>query len=269
MRRVLGTGIALLAAAALAPAGALAAGSPVSLGISPPGANDFSCKPSKAHPHPVVLVHGTFFNMAMSWDLIAPALEKQGYCVFALDYGNQATGDIPTSALELKAFIKKVVAATGVRKVALVGHSQGGMMPRYYLRFLGGTRHVSELIGLAPSNHGTTQPLAPVVGPVCKACVQQEVGSAFLKKLNAGDETPGKVSYTVIETRYDEVVTPYTSAFLASGPRTTNILLQDDCPLDLVEHVSIIYDPVALQWIENALGRSGPADPTFKPDCGL
>jgi triacylglycerol lipase len=265
----LGTGIALLAAAALAPAGALAGGGPASLGISPPGANDFSCKPSKAHPHPVVLVHGTFFNMAMSWDLIAPALEKQGYCVFALDYGNQATVDIPTSAEQLKDFVNRVVNATGARKVDLVGHSQGGMMPRYYLKFLGGTRHVSELIGLAASNHGTTTPLAPFVGPLCKACAQQVAGSDFLKKLNAGDETPGKVDYTVIETSHDEVVTPYTSAFLASGPRTTNILLQDDCPLDLVEHVSIIYDPVALQWVENALGRPGPANPRFKPSCAL
>ena len=65
----------------------------------------------------------------------------------------------------------------------------------------------------------------------------------------------------------DLVVTPYPSAFLPRGPRTTNVLLQDDCPLDPVEHVSIIYDPVALQWIENALARPGPADPSFKPTC--
>jgi hypothetical protein len=34
-----------------------------------------------------------------------------------------------------------------------------------------------------------------------------------------------RVSYTVIESANDEVVTPYTSAFL-SGPGVTNILLQ-------------------------------------------
>jgi triacylglycerol lipase len=63
------------------------------------------------------------------------------------------------------------------------------------------------------------------------------------------------------------VVTPYTSAFLAEGPRTTNVLLQDDCPLDVSEHVGIQYDPAALQWVENALGRTGPARASFKPDC--
>jgi len=62
-------------------------------------------------------------------------------------------------------------------------------------------------------------------------------------------------------------VTPYTSAFLAPGPNTTNVLLQARCPLDLSEHLSIIYDPVALRWVKNALGRPGPADPGFRPSC--
>jgi triacylglycerol lipase len=261
---ILATAVAIGMAATAEAAGGYSYPSP---GISPPGANDFSCRPSPAHPHPVVLVHGTFGDMTVSWNLIAPALEAEGYCVFALDYGQRATGPIAKSARELKAFVAKVLRATGAAKVSLVGHSQGGMMPRYYLRFLGGTGQVDDLVGLAPSNHGTTNPGAPIVAPGCPACAQQEAGSTFLRHLNAGDETPGKVSYTVVETRNDEVVTPYTSAFLAAGPRTTNVLLQDACPLDSVEHLSIIYDPVALQWVENALGRRGPADPSFEPTC--
>ncbi len=135
------------------------------------------------------------------------------------------------------------------------------MMPRCYVKNLGGAAKVDDLIGLAPSNHGTTNPLAPYG---CTACTQQVAGSPSITALNAGDETPGDVSYTQIETRNDEVVTPYTSAFLDSG---TNVLLQDTCQSDPVEHLAIIADPVALQWVENALGRPGPADPAFVPRC--
>ena len=250
---------AAVALATVAVAGALAGGAA--------GANDFECRPSAAHPRPVLLVHGTFLNAALSWNLVGPALERRGYCVFTLDYGDLATGDIRTSATELEEFVDRILAATGARKLSIVGHSQGGMMPRYYAKFLGGAKRIDDLIGLAASNHGTTIPLAPLVGTPCRACGQQVAGSEFIRRLNAGDETPGKISYTVVETRYDEVVTPFGSAFLARGPRTTNVLLQDACPADLAEHVGIVYDPIALQWIENALARSGPADPAFSPRC--
>lgn len=258
---------------ALAP-GVAQAGAPLPpQGAPPPGANDFGCRPPPRHPYPVVLVHGTFGNMTVSWNSVAPALERLGYCVFALDYGNSplpginATGDIPTSASELQTFVDRVLSATGASKVSIVGHSQGGMMPRYYMKFLGGAGKVDDLVGLSPSNHGTTNPLAGPAAPFCPACAQQVAGSSFLAKLNAGDQTPPPASYTVVETRNDEVVTPYTSEFLPAGSRVTNILLQNRCPADPTDHVGIIYDPVAIQWMLDALGRPGPADPGFKPDC--
>ena len=237
-------------------------------GISPPGANDWSCAPAAQHPDPVVLVHGTFGDMTVSWNLIAPALKLNGYCVFALDYGNRGIDAIESSAAELDAFVDRVLTATGASRVSLVGHSQGGMMPRHFIKFLGGRSSVDDLVGLVPSNHGTTNPLAPYAAGIgCVACDQQAAGSTFLRNLNAGDETPGNISYTQITTRYDEVVTPYRSAYLEPGPRTTNVTLQDRCPLDLTEHLGIIYDPAALQWVLNALGRPGPADPGFRPRC--
>jgi triacylglycerol lipase len=239
-------------------------------GVPPPGANDPACR-SAEHPEPVVLVHGTFEDMTTSWTVMAPALEARGYCVWALDYGHRATDRIQDSAAELSAFVDHVLAATGAQRVSIVGHSQGGMMPRWYLKFLGGTDKVDDLVGLAPSNHGTTNPFAFPAGRYgdCEACLQQIAGSDFLKELNAGDQTPAPVSYTVVETRYDEVVTPYRSAFLpqSADGRVTNVLLQDACPNDVSEHLAIQGDPIAIQWVANALGRPGPADPAFRPSC--
>lgn len=269
-RLVLGA-VAVLSAAALMAmsAPAYADSSTSSVGVVA-GANDFSCRPSQAHPLPVVLVHGTFAN-AGSWSVLSPQLAGAGYCVFALNYGCQAlgslvcaTGPIEESAGQLSVFIDRVLAATGASKVDLVGHSQGGMMPRYYLKFLGGAARVHRLVGLAPSNHGTTldglQNLAAALsGSVdCDACTEQLAGSAFLTNLNAGGDTVAGVQYTVIETRFDEVVTPFTSAFL-SGSAVTNILLQDTCAADLTGHISIVADPNAIGWVRNALDPTVPA----------
>jgi triacylglycerol lipase len=212
-------------------------------------------------------VHGTFEDMTMSWNLISPALKQQGYCVFALDYGSRGTAPVEDSAKQLAAFVDRVLAATRAGRVLIVGHSQGGMMPRYYMRFLGGVGKVEGLVGLVPSNHGTTNPGAPIAGQLsCPSCIEQEFDSPFIEHLNAGFETYPQVNYTVITTTHDEVVTPYTSALLA-GRSVTNVVLQTDCNIDPSEHVGIQYDVAALQWVENALARNGRADPGFSPVC--
>jgi triacylglycerol lipase len=226
-----------------------------------------NCKPPSQHPYPVVLLPGTYG--ITSWQLIGPQLAQLGYCVSTFAYGSNGTGDIATSAEQLATMVDRLRARTGASRVSIVGHSEGGMMPRYYVEFLGGATKVDKLVALAPSNHGTLNP-ATFGGALtgCVACAQQQAGSAFLTHLNAGDETPPPVDYTVIETIYDEVVIPYTSAFL-SGPasRVTNITLQQQCPKDLVGHIGITSDPVALQWVENALASQGPANPQFVPTC--
>ena len=259
---------------------------------SPPGANDPTCRPSAAHPYPVVLAHGTLENMAYNWYTLSPLLRNLGYCVFALNYGQEpgrvagfpgslppgGTGDIPTAAGQLAAFVDHVLAETGAAKVDIVGHSQGAMMPRYYMRFLGGAGKVDALIGLSPSNHGTTVDgltnlldLAPGgagrdgLGAGCGvSCEQQLVGSPFMTQLNAGGDTVSGVRYTVIETSYDEVVTPYTSAFL-TGPGVTNIDLQQQCAQDGSEHLSIPFDHIALRDVLNALDPAHAVAPTCSP----
>jgi triacylglycerol esterase/lipase EstA (alpha/beta hydrolase family) len=244
---------------------------------SPPGANDWSCKPGAAHPRPVVLVHGTFADISTSWQAISPLLKNNGYCVFALNYGDYdgsgaigvyGVDDIPTSAGELNAFVDKVLAATGAAEVDLVGHSQGGMMPRYYLKNLGGAVEVHTLVGLSPSNHGTTLDGLFILsnffpganqftGALCPACEQQRVDSAFITDLNSGGDTVPGVEYTVIQTRYDQVVTPYTSAFL-SGANVHNVLLQSQCILDLGDHLSMPYDHIAAADVLTALDPLHP-----------
>ncbi len=268
-KRVLRPLAALLLTAAVAVVPATTAQAADSSGGG--GWNNYSCKPSAAHPRPVVLVHGTFANSVDNWLGLAPYLKNRGYCVFSLDYGQlpgvplvHALGPIDKSAEQLKAYVDKVLAATGAAETDLVGHSQGGMMPRYYVKFLGGAAKVNALVGIAPSNHGTTLsgftrllPYFPGIEDLLTtntpALADQVAGSAFLTKLNEGGDTVPGVRYTVLATKYDEVVTPYRSQFL-SGPDVRNILLQDLCPADLSEHAVIgLLDRIAFHEVANAL----------------
>lgn len=256
---------------------------------SPPGANDWNCRPSAAHPDPVVLVHGTFANRYENWLALSPLLKGLGYCVFALDYGTipgvtssgsglllpiGGLGPVPESAAQLGRFVDLVLKATGAAKVDIVGHSQGGMLPNYYLKFLGGAAKVGRLVGLAPSNHGTTLDgitklvpyfpgVADLIYTVCQACRDQAVGSDFNRTMASRPDTVPGVTYTVISTVYDEVVTPWRTQFL-TGPAVDNEVLQNHCPITLAEHVAIAFSPTALHLVTNALDPAH-ATPVF---CG-
>ncbi|MBT2886748.1 lipase family protein [Streptomyces albidoflavus] len=273
--------LALTAAAVLTPA-ATASAAPTAQATASSGWNDYSCKPSAAHPRPVVLVHGTFANSVDNWLVLAPYLVNRGYCVFSLDYGQlpgvpliHGLGPIDKSAEQLRDFVDKVLAATGAPEADLVGHSQGGMMPRHYLKFLGGADKVNALVGIAPDNHGTTllglTKLLPhfpgaekFLNDKTPALADQIAGSPFLTRLNEGGDTVPGVQYTVIATRYDQVVTPYRSQYL-DGPNVRNVLVQDLCPVNISEHVAIgTIDRIAFHEVANALDPAN-ATPT---NCG-
>jgi triacylglycerol esterase/lipase EstA (alpha/beta hydrolase family) len=249
-----------------------------------------NCKPSTVHPYPVVLVHATFADEGSNWVTLSPLLANNGYCVYAFNYGQtilsgllgsiDGLGNIEHSAEELSSFVSKVLSKTGAAKVDMVGHSQGGMMPNYYLKFLGGASKVHTLIGLSPSNHGTTVggltnlieqfPFASLLVPVFLEVIgapslpQQEAGSAFQKKLFGGGDTVAGPRYVVIQTTHDEVVTPYTNAFL-SGSSVTNITIQNQCPSDPVAHIGMFEDSPALQNVLNQLSASPNA--SFSATC--
>lgn len=241
--------------------------------MSPPGANDWACEPSAAHPRPVVLIHGTWANAYANWSGLSPVLKRAGHCVYALNFGApdgdvfKGRGHVPESAKEVAVFVDKVLDATGAEKVDLVGHSQGGgLLPRWYLRFEGGAAKTHRLVGVAPSNHGTTasglaslarslRVLDTAAQMAGLAAADQTIGSDVNAKLDAdGDTVPG-VRYTTVVTRTDEVVTPYRQQYLAAGPDASvdNLNLQDACPVDMSAHLGIAYSRVMYRLVLNAL----------------
>ncbi len=257
------------------------------LGIDadPPGANDWTCKPSAKHPTPVVLVHGLTGSKATNWQTFSPLLANEGYCVFALTYGqlkgppapyDQAFGGftrMEDSAAQLSQFVDRVLAATGTSKVDILGHSEGTVVPNYYAKFLGGGPKIDKYVSIAPIWHGTNPagldtvarlgtpfgvtPIAfGALDPFFASGPQLLAGSDFIKKMRSGGTpiVPG-ITYTNIVTRYDELVVPYTSGI---EPGMTNLTVQDSCPIDYSEHFQIVADPVAAGLVLNALDPQHP-----------
>ena len=65
-------------------------------------------------------------------------------------------------------------------------------------------------------------------------------------------------------TRYEARIVAFGSLHrsLLIGGASTNITVQDQCPLDLTDHLEIGYDPVAMADMLNALD---PAHPVLPP----
>ncbi|MFD4430239.1 esterase/lipase family protein [Nocardia sp. NPDC058497] len=258
---------------------------------APPGANRWDCKPTAQHPRPVVLLHGTWLNAYDTFSHLSPRLAKAGYCVFTLNFGKSAlleggglgavlpgrygVGPMADSSRQVATFIERVRAATGSDQVDIVGHSQGGTVANHYLKFEGGQGKVGKLISFGATHHGTALLGIATLGrminnagidilgfyrPIIGASnVEQAIGSPFYTTLNAtGDTVPG-VSYTVVGSRYDEVMNPLDLAFLRAGPDATvdNIALQDGCEQDVSDHLTMMYSPRATSIALRALDPEG------------
>jgi len=212
---------------------------------------------------PVVIVAGTFAGQGLASVYYAPLaarLRGDGYPAFIFGLPDSGLGDARDAAAALNAFVDGVRAQTGAAKVDLIGHSQGGMVSRYYIKYLGGASEVDSLINLAAVNYGTAVAnlakllgLGNCIGVV--SCQQMSIGSSFLADLNAGDDTIGNVSYTNFGTVNDTVIVPYTNSFLANDGNNTNVTVQSQCWLRYVDHISIALDGTVYSGIQDALAH--------------
>ncbi|MET8775359.1 alpha/beta fold hydrolase [Nocardia sp. NPDC004654] len=246
---------------------------------TPLGTNDFGCRPTAAHPRPVVLAHGTDSTAYSDWSAIGPQLVAAGFCVFALNYGGApgadtyGTEDLRASAQQIGMFVDRVLAATGAAKVDLVGFSQGANVTRLYTNKLGGAAKVAQWVGVAsPSYGGVMYGLVPVAQVIpgaldvfarvtSTAAVQQAQGSPIMLELNAGGDTVPGVRYVTIGSRVDEMIQPFSNIALR-GAGAENIVVQDLCPANLTGHFHMVYDPFVQQLVLRALDPVHAPTPT-------
>jgi triacylglycerol esterase/lipase EstA (alpha/beta hydrolase family) len=221
---------------------------------------------------PVLLVPGTGGdppqNYGWSWE---PALNDLGIPWCTVTLPDHTQGDIQIAGEYVVNAIRTMYARAG-RKISIIGHSQGGMLPRWAFRFWPDTRSmVDDDIGFAASNHGTTGASFACMNGCSPADWQQSDKAQFIAALNSYQETFPGISYTEVYTHTDEIVTPNSddtgsSSVHGGGGDIENVAIQDVCPTDFSEHLALgTQDNTAYALAIDALSHPGPAIPSNVP----
>ena len=239
--------------------------------------DDWAARPDKDHPWPIILIHGTTDTKGV-WQLLGSELREDGWAVFAPDYGARATGSISASADQVGAYIDAVQAVTGAEQVVLIGHSQGGIVARYWMHHNNAADRVRHVICLSAPNHGTTQGgivstlvanrrqehvmhsiIDAYFGP---AGMEQIVGSDILTKLNEDGDLEDGVTYTCVATKQDTIVVPPETCFLDPGdtPDGTvrNVYVQDVDKRAVVLHMDMPMDKRVRAIVRTVLKQIAP-----------
>ena len=209
-----------------------------------------------AAPHGTLLIVPGQSLGAAPYTLMADALRRDGYRVRVLDLmGTQLLSDSRAIGRAVDAE-KKARPST---PVSLVGHSVGGVTTRYYVKNLGGASKVANVIAVGTPEYGSpggcNQPGAD--GQLCP-------GSAFLRELNAGDDTPGPTRYYRIRSAYEWV-----TGDLDGGQCRVTPLPAFVAPTGYTEHTAEAVNPAVFQAVSRA--AAGHCDGQFvdQPDGQL
>lgn len=118
--------------------------------------NDPACRPSSAHPYPVVLVHGRSGHFT-DMHSISDALLAAGFCVFGQDYGmyDGQTGldHLTVSGGQLRDFVHQVLATTGATQVDAVGYSEGTGVIQDFILGKAGAATVNRVVSFDGLQH--------------------------------------------------------------------------------------------------------------------
>jgi pimeloyl-ACP methyl ester carboxylesterase len=135
---------------------------------------------------PVLLVHGYRGSPATWADMVA-YLRAHERTVFAIDLPGE------DNIANAKA-IRDKLRALDWTKVDIVGQSMGGLSARWFAKFIAGSNTVDAYVSLGTPQRGLWRTCVLPSwygGQMCPA-------RAFLRELNAGDDTPGTAYWTTI-----------------------------------------------------------------------
>lgn len=234
-----------------------------------------TCRPTAAHPRPVILVHGTFDSGPNTAPRLGEPLRRQGFCVVSPTLGayagNPARGGLDSiaggSGPQLAAVIDNVRAVTGAAQVDLVGYSQGASIAGYTTKVLrpGAVGRVVSVGGYWGADNRGLLPhqLPPEVAGLglwaanLRGLAELSPGSPVLSAWYGPDRTPflPGVAYTLIASRGDEILPPGRS--FVPGPGVQWRIPEDSCGGGPTSHSGMAVDSRTHALVAGALGGPG------------
>jgi pimeloyl-ACP methyl ester carboxylesterase len=194
---------------------------------------------ARGRRNPVVLLHGFGMNRTQ-WFFLARRLRAKGHGpIYGMNYFSLHS--VARSAKHLGRFVEHVMRCEQADAVDIVAHSLGGIVARYYVERLSGSRKIGRLITIGTPHKGTRIGHAGFAIPSARDLL---TGSPLLTDL--GPVRAG-ADYTSIWSRADAVVQPPESASIA--PAGTDQVFDD------LGHLSLVVSPRVIDVIDARLRR--------------
>lgn len=214
------------------------------------------------HDTPVLLVHGYGHNRS-GWFLVERLLRAAGFTsVHTMNYVAFGRDGVPELAERLAARVASIRALTGAEKVHLVGHSNGGILIRWFVQELGGDQVVDTAITVASPHEGTVAAHA-APGPCAR---DLRPGSNVMRRLAAGAR-PTPVRWIAYYSNLDALVMPAPSAMLRQPVlHATNVLVKDHGHIGMMVSPKVARSIVA--QLEAAETGEGSLLPLQRQDAG-
>ncbi|MCW2928430.1 MAG: Lipase [Thermoleophilia bacterium] len=199
--------------------------------------------PPVDHDRALVIVGGFAGSMEF-YTLLRRSYEAAGIRrVAVMPPVDNAFADIRVSAERLETIVRLLGG-----EVDIVGHSEGGLMARWFVKELGGDDVVRHVVTLATPNRGlparledypwlerysTARRIHKVVDavahrtvvPMASVALRQMLrGSEFMETLGT-HVPPGRTEYLAVRSKWDGVV-PFGASDLPPGPNVANVSLR-------------------------------------------
>lgn len=183
------------------------------MSTDPPQRRDTAAPPAEHPARPVMLIHGVVCNRGV-WRALEQRLQAEALVPIGAVNVEPLLDDIECQARRVEPAVLELQRQCHGARVALIGHSMGGLVARALLRRVG-AGVISRIVTIGSPHHGTTF-ARRLPWPATR---QMSPDSSWLQALNAAQEGQFGVPVTCVYSLEDNLIAPARSAQLGGAVR--------------------------------------------------